>query len=250
MSPEAVAPGNVIFVDTWLQDGRLLGQGERIASPGYMTVSWYAIEQPPGSHALGDGVAYIYEAYRLTTREIAAVAVPRSRGRYYWRDKALGGGLMFVLLLPEGQTIAIPDPLPREAKAHDGRIAVYWKSDGRNGEAVVTWKLEPLTEQVEAAAEQLNDLFQEAAGATTPSAVQVTDDHAVWVQLRDLLLDGFNNDELADLAFELDIDVEDLPAERSARAREMVNYLGRRGRLGELSAAGFRARPALAWPLL
>ncbi len=79
MSPEAVAPGSLIFVDSWLEDGRLLGRGERLKSRGNMTVSWYAIEQPDGSHALGDGVAYIYEERRLTKQEIAAVREPTAR---------------------------------------------------------------------------------------------------------------------------------------------------------------------------
>jgi hypothetical protein len=250
MSPEAVALGNLIYVDTWLEDGRLLGRGQRVTSSGYMTVSWYAIEAPAGSHALGDGVAYIYEVDRLAMREIAAVQVPRSRGGYHWRDKALGGGLMLVMLLPPGQTLIEPQPLPREAKSHNGRLAVYWKVEGLADEAVIRWQLAPSAEDVDLLAEQLNDAFQDAAEPAATLGVQVTDDHGVRVHLRDLLLEAFSKDELIDLAFELGVAGDDLPEERPALARELVLYLSRRGRLGELVAAGHRLRPGLDWPVV
>lgn len=250
MSPEAVAPGNLVFVDTWLQDGRLLGRGERVTSFRPMTVSWYAIEPPPNAHALGDGVAYIYEADRLDVRDITAVRVPPSRGGYHWRDKALGGGLMFVMVLPQGQTLVSPHPLPREAKVHQGRLAVYWKTAGQDGEAVIRWKLAPLAEDIDTVAEQFNDVFQEAMDAPAPTTVQVVDEAQVRVLLRDLLMEGFSGDELVDLAFELGVEADDLPEERPALARELVRYLSRRGRLAELAAAGAQARPNLPWPTL
>lgn len=246
---EAFVPGNLVFVDTRLEDGRLLGQGERITSRGAMTVSWYAIEQPDDSHQLGDGVAYIYERERLSSQQIAAVQVPKSRGAYYWRDQAQGNGMMFVLLLPTGYTLVGPEPQPREAKVHEARIAVYWVLDTvGQADVIVRWQLAPLDGDLEETVEHLNDQFQGAAETVAVSGVYLTDDNAVRVQLRDLLVEGFNSDELDDLAFQLGVEVDDLPDGLSAKARELVTYLSRRGRLPELVAAGWQLRPNLPWP--
>ncbi len=68
-------------------------------------------------------------------------------------------------------------------------------------------------------------------------------------QLRDLLLEGFNREDLRDLCFELGIDYDDLPAEgRSAKARELVAYMNRHGRTAELVALCRAKRPHLDWP--
>lgn len=249
MSPEAIAPGSLIFVDTWLEDGRLLGRGERLTSRGFMTVSWYAIEQPDGSHALGDGVAYVYEENRLTSREIAAVRVPKARGAYYWRDKSVGDGLMFVLLLPEGHSVAQAEPSPREAKDHDGRLAVYWMLETMDGgDTLARWQLTALVGDIETAVEQLNQQFQETNHPPDSARVHVADDGAMRVTLRDLLVEGFNSEELDDLAFELNVEVDELPPGLSAKARELVTYLSRRGRLSDLITAAANLRPNLPWP--
>lgn len=249
MSPEAVAPGSLIFVDSWLDDGRLLGRGERLRSRGYMTVSWYAIEQPDGSHPLGDGVAYVYEEDRLTTQEIAAVSVPKARGAYYWRDKSVGDGLMFVLWLPKDQALKHSEPLPREAKAHNGRLAIYWMLETLDdGGTLVRWQLAPLEGDLETAVEQLNEQFQAINHPPENIRVHVADEGSVRVTLRDLLVEGFSSEELDELAFELNVEADDLPDGKSAKARELVTYLSRRGRLADLVAAGANLRPNLDWP--
>jgi 2-oxoglutarate dehydrogenase E2 component (dihydrolipoamide succinyltransferase) len=63
-----------------------------------------------------------------------------------------------------------------------------------------------------------------------------------------LLIIGFSNLELDDLCFELEIEYEDLPAEKRAKAREMIRYLERRDRLKDLIVAGRKLRPNLPWP--
>lgn len=80
----------------------------------------------------------------------------------------------------------------------------------------------------------------------TPSAPSPPD---LERTLLHLLLEGYNNAELDELCFELGVDYEDFPAEKRAKARELVRYLSRRGRLGELVVAGQRSRPHLGWPL-
>ncbi|MFN2107592.1 MAG: hypothetical protein ACK2UJ_22130 [Candidatus Promineifilaceae bacterium] len=52
------------------------------------------------------------------------------------------------------------------------------------------------------------------------------------------LVDEFNIEELQDLCFAMGIDYEELGgAGKSAKARELVLYMQRRGRLGELNEA-------------
>ena len=67
--------------------------------------------------------------------------------------------------------------------------------------------------------------------------------------LLELLIAHFNESELRTLCFELD-DVEyDVlpPGGRSDKARELITYLERRGRLSELVEWGNRERPDVPW---
>ncbi len=67
------------------------------------------------------------------------------------------------------------------------------------------------------------------------------------VKLRDILITHFDENELRDLCFELKVDYESLPGTgKSAKARELVAFMERRGRLPELTEACCRLRPD-AW---
>jgi hypothetical protein len=60
----------------------------------------------------------------------------------------------------------------------------------------------------------------------------------------------FNQNELRDLAFQLGIDYDGLPGDGKAdKARELVQYLERRGRSPELAAICLQQRPNVDWPL-
>jgi tetratricopeptide (TPR) repeat protein len=64
-----------------------------------------------------------------------------------------------------------------------------------------------------------------------------------WAQLRQSLVESFDENELCDLCFDLRIDYESLPGEgKSAKARELVQYCDRHKRLDELQAASQRAQ--------
>lgn len=59
-----------------------------------------------------------------------------------------------------------------------------------------------------------------------------------WAQLRQLLVESFDDNELRDLCFDLRIDYESLPGEgKSAKARELVQYCDRHKRPHELHSA-------------
>jgi hypothetical protein len=54
-------------------------------------------------------------------------------------------------------------------------------------------------------------------------------------QLRQLLAERFDNEELQTICFDLGIDPDNLPGQaKSARARELISYLERRNQLGKL----------------
>jgi len=69
----------------------------------------------------------------------------------------------------------------------------------------------------------------------------MTEDNATsldWAQLRQSLIESFDDNELRDLCFDLRIDYESLPGEgKSAKARELVTYCERHKRLDELHEA-------------
>jgi hypothetical protein len=64
------------------------------------------------------------------------------------------------------------------------------------------------------------------------------------IDLREMLDTSFNDADLRDLCFDLGIDYESLPGEgKASKARELVAYAQRRGRIGELESAVKRLRP-------
>ena len=68
-------------------------------------------------------------------------------------------------------------------------------------------------------------------------------------QLRRLLVQFFDTGELRTLCFDLAVDYENLPPGGKAdKARELLAYLDRHGRVQELLALGRRQRPDVPWP--
>ena len=71
------------------------------------------------------------------------------------------------------------------------------------------------------------------------------------VRLRQTLVERFDEEELRTLCYDLGIDFESLPAEgRAGKARELVAYLERRQRLGDLARVGEALRPDIPWRAL
>ena len=69
------------------------------------------------------------------------------------------------------------------------------------------------------------------------------------IRLLRLLTAHFSEEELRDLTFLLpDVDFDNLPGRgKSAKARELIQYLERRSRLAELPEAGREMRPDVPW---
>jgi hypothetical protein len=83
---------------------------------------------------------------------------------------------------------------------------------------------------------------QEKAGEQSPSW------HEYRARLRQLLSTHFNTEELKTLCFDLVVDFENLPAQgKAGKARELVTYLERLGRIPELVALCCEQRPDAPW---
>jgi hypothetical protein len=67
--------------------------------------------------------------------------------------------------------------------------------------------------------------------------------------IHQLLLAHFNEEDLKTLCLRLGVEYDDLPGSgRSSKARELITYLQRRGRLEELRPAVVAVRPNAVWP--
>ncbi len=68
-------------------------------------------------------------------------------------------------------------------------------------------------------------------------------------QLRDLIAKYFNDEELRNLCFDLDIPYDDLGSEgKTGKVRELVAYCQRHNRLDDLAEQCHALRPNVNWP--
>jgi hypothetical protein len=69
------------------------------------------------------------------------------------------------------------------------------------------------------------------------------------VEIHKILVTRFSLEEIKTLCFELGVEYENLPSGgKNSKARELVLYLERRGRLDDLRAAIMHQRPDVIWP--
>jgi uncharacterized membrane-anchored protein YhcB (DUF1043 family) len=67
-------------------------------------------------------------------------------------------------------------------------------------------------------------------------------------KLREKITTHFNESELRDLCFKLNVDYDDLRSEgKGDKARELVAYCERHGRISELLGICQQLRPRLSW---
>lgn len=159
MSPEA--PGNLVVLDIRADRDGFVCHVERYdpvdVNAGFLRVSWNAVSRPSGYEAVAGGAAYVAVPPGFEFREYDA-APDSLRERLGWIDKVFGDGLMLMVRLPYG--FAVPgfsdaDPRPIAAKAHDGRMVLYWLLTERTR---VTWRQERVDpERVPALSASLTD---------------------------------------------------------------------------------------------
>ena len=71
----------------------------------------------------------------------------------------------------------------------------------------------------------------------------------VRTELRRLLVERFDEEDLRTLCFGLEVPYDGLPGRgMAAKARELIDHLDSRGRLADLIKAGRELRPDVAWP--
>ena len=92
----------------------------------------------------------------------------------------------------------------------------------------------------------------QTVGATRPAAneisVKSTLEREHLAKLRQILATRFDEGELRTLCFDLGINYDDLPGQGNAnKARELIAYLDRHGRISELVSIGKQLRPDVAW---
>jgi hypothetical protein len=170
MAPEA--PGNLVVIDLRFQDGELKGSVERVEYEQEYTArieeagGWfYALwnEMPKGDDyvSLGGGVVYVKKdlprGYRISPKEPIQLD-SLGNDRYAYRYPALGEGLMLVLMLPKGYTLADYQPTPISAKVFKkGRLAVYWKPEAKYGTRVkITWAIKKVNGDLRAERDRIN----------------------------------------------------------------------------------------------
>lgn len=156
MSPEA--PGNLVVLDLHFRNADLTGSIERVTPPqegyveGWLQVRFDARTKEPGFVPVGGGAVWVRapKGYLFSPRESAG-QISHGDSEYFHNNVALGDGLMLVLVLPKGYTLADSQPVPRNAKIHKGRIAVYFKPAGNFGaDTRTTWRLEKFEGDVKA----------------------------------------------------------------------------------------------------
>jgi hypothetical protein len=158
MPPEE--PGQLTVLDLAF-DGEALRCGiTRIHAPlkEWLAVSWASREPPTGYLPVAEGVVYVRAHSRLDRTSSSGIVDHLGALEYGWRERVQGYGLMLVLILPSGYSLAGSDPGIEAAKvAADGRIAVYTMVGlGGEGRAAARWTLSPLASDPAGAVEALN----------------------------------------------------------------------------------------------
>ena len=123
-------------------------------------------------------------------------------------------------------------------------------------------QIEQAQSELDAVDQQLDELEAELerAGSTepghgappvAPALEERAPDREYLIRLRQTLTGRFDVGELRTLCFDLGLDYDDLPGEgRASKARELIRYLERRGRIPDLVTVGGQMRPDVFWPEL
>lgn len=172
MPPEE--PGQLTVLDLAFEGSDLHCRITRIKAPlkEWLAVSWASTKTPDGYLSVADGVVYVRAHAQLDHISPSSGIVDHLGGlEYGWRERVQGHGLMLVLILPPGYSLAGSDPGIEAAKATaDGRIAVYAMVGlGGEGRAAARWTLSPLKSDPAGAVEALNRrAYSAEAGYASP----------------------------------------------------------------------------------
>jgi len=127
----------------------------------WLAVSWASIVPPAGYRPAAGGVVSIEDLEGLRVTSSKGKPDDLGGGRYAWRQRAHGPGLMLVLVLPIGYTVSSMEPMAEAAKVvgSQNRIALYWMLEQREDRASLVWELEPLSGDLRDTVQSLNQRF-------------------------------------------------------------------------------------------
>ncbi|MCC6601598.1 MAG: hypothetical protein IT327_00220 [Anaerolineae bacterium] len=92
-------------------------------------------------------------------------------------------------------------------------------------------------------------LAKETKAASNQTSITSDSRKEYLIEIRNILIDRFNDGELRTLAHDLGVDYESLPDNGKAnKARELVEFLERRNQILELVKLGKELRPNVKWP--
>jgi len=143
MAPEKVF--GLIAINLRMENGRLIGDGERVTAAGPLYVSWYARSPGEAQLPIAGGLVHVHDTPSLYRHPIRDAEPADLGDSYRWRDASFPTGpLMFALSMPSGYTLVHADPVPMEAKEYRGTLAAFWKPPSQD-HVQVRWSMGKLT---------------------------------------------------------------------------------------------------------
>lgn len=245
MAPEY--PPVVVILDCRLEQDQLRGNLHYVENPdgNLLRVRWSVPGPVADFDPVGDGVAYVYRKAQNNILEIAAspdaVATPLGNGRFQWTEGLQHEALMFILILPPGQTLTEPCPRPMGTKLFRNQIAVYWIANRVEGNfrAGFEWTLQPMQLAPEAELVALNRDYLTLYRQET--AVPHTRAH-----LRQLLTERLDETDIRTLCFDVDLDFENLSGQnKREKVVALLRHFEQRQQLDFLLRAVKSMRPDL-----
>jgi hypothetical protein len=259
MAPEF--PPSLVIFDARFENEQLVGSLEYVEAPKNkrLRVRWNVTAQPTGYISVGGGVAYVYDE-DVILLPVSKDAKPSDLGdKYQWTEGSNPEvpSIMFILILPKGYTLSMADPRPVGIKIYKERLSFYWILKSKNSENVTTeFALIELQQDINHELIQLNNDYLSRPSLSKNIDIEDREfnrspiDEVNTKKLRKLLVDHFDDSEIRDLCFDLNIDYESLPGEgKSNKARELVSHAKRHGNILALVETCKKLRPHLSWPV-
>lgn len=187
MAPEA--PGNLLVVDMQFGGTEFVSLADSVdypaqnmrtveASGGWLDVYWNGTPTSDAFIPLGRGVVYVRvppQGYEIIT-QTKVTFDSLGNNMFAYRHPARGEGFMFVLLLPEGFTLALSKPIARSVKVFHRRLAVYWKPDAKYDRAAsIQWQLAPVQGNIVEERDRINREIYSSKDVPTNAGAKIVD---------------------------------------------------------------------------
>jgi len=136
---------------------------------------------------------------------------------------------------------------PMERQSGD-RIVISGDISGKVAIGEKITQIDKINAQTVAIEQGITQTVDATRSAADEIPVKGTPEREHLAKLRQILATRFDEGELRTLCFDLGINYDDLPGQGNAnKARELIAYLDRHGRISELVSVGKQLRPDVAW---